>query len=55
VSAVTSACFFSKFTSTFLTHGKASSAFRTAGGQPTGQVMPVTAIVTFLVWGALST
>jgi hypothetical protein len=52
-SAVTVACFVSKFTWTCLTHGKDVSALRTPAGQPTGQVIPVTAIVTCFVLSAL--
>jgi len=48
-SAVTMACFVSKFTWTCLTHGKDVSALRTCAVQPMGQVMPVTAIVTCFV------
>jgi len=48
-SAVTTACCLLKSTSTFLTHGKVSSALRRLGGQPIGQVIPLTMTVTFLV------
>jgi hypothetical protein len=43
------ACFLSKFTRTFLTHGKDLSALRTRGGHRIGQDMPETAILTRLV------
>jgi hypothetical protein len=49
VSAVKFACLRSKFTCTFFAHGKVASASRTRGGQPIGQVIPVTSTVTSLV------